>query len=937
MQIKEFLQHVWSEEGWYCIINKDGKAVTPVFLETIDDAVNEVNKQLSLNRDVYFACSTFKEGTEKTQDNVKEEKILWLDIDCGRDEEKNKWKDYRTKEDGLKALRKFTDQAKLPEPTIIDSGNGIHCYWPFTHPVPKAAWQPVAEGLKFLCEKYEFKADRACTSDSSRMLRVPNTKNFKDRFNPKDVVILNQGTPTSFDEIASYIPIHLVPKPRVKKEMNEATKLLMENSSSSFIKIINRCRNNDGCAQLMHIATKQKEIEEPLWRSGLSIAAFCEDSDTAIHTISKHHPGYDFNTTEDKANRIPAPHTCREFENKRPEGCKDCKHKGKITSPIQLGRVIARARGADNIVTAKSYEFGEELKYEIPDLPHPYFRGKNGGIYKSLPDESDNGIQIYEHDFYLVDRMHDSVTGEMCWFKVHLPQDGVREFIAPLATVLAKDKARDLIVSYGIVCYGKQLDNLMAYIADVVRAKQKEKSATHMYKQYGWNKTFNKILIGNREIDAYRSTYVPVSTDLDEVNSKLHKQGTYELWKEAISVYERPGMELRAFGFFCAFGSLLMPLFGGKEQSAVVSFYNPKTGQGKTSILQAMTSVYGDPNINAKLINVWGDTQNSVVNRLGYMNNLPTAVDEFTDVTADDLHEFLKFVSMGRGKNRLGNGINKERANNTTFNLICVLSSNTDFRTVILSKKAQSSGEMARFIQFKIDKDTTLNKEDADVYFDKMMNNYGHAGEIWAEYLIRNLPRVRDLLKQMQLKIDKEYRLEGEDRKYSVTLAAVFLGATLAKKLGIHNIDIGPVYEAVHKALDIGKQELIEKDFNPIEILSTYLRLNFKNTLVINSKVDSRSGLPEAPIQKPIHELAVRIEPDTQTIYIPNSAMTDYLKKIGIELKDFLTGLRDQDILLPSSGKLKSLHKGLETSGPQTRCLWISSAKFEDIGVEDGV
>ena len=144
-------------------------------------------------------------------------------------------------------------------------------------------------------------------------------------------------------------------------------------------------------------------------------------------------------------------------------------------------------------------------------------------------------------------------------------------------------------------------------------------------------------------------------------------------------------------------------------------------------------------------------------------------------------------------------------------------------------------------------------------------------------------------------------------------------------------------YEAVHKALDIGKQELKEKDFNPIEILSTYLRLNFKNTLVINSKVDHRSGLPEAPIQKPVNELAIRIEPDTQTIYIPNSAMTDYLKKIGIELKDFMNGLREQEILLPESGKLKSLHKGLETSGPQTRCLWINSSKFEYIGVEDAV
>ena len=146
---------------------------------------------------------------------------------------------------------------------------------------------------------------------------------------------------------------------------------------------------DDGCAQLIHIMTKQSSIEEPLWRSGLSIAAYCEDSESAIHNISKRHPDYEYGKTEAKANAIPGPHTCKQFESLRPEGCEGCKHKGKITSPIELGRVVLRAKGADNVIQAKSEALGETVTYHVPDYPYPYFRGKNGGVYRTVDDEDE--------------------------------------------------------------------------------------------------------------------------------------------------------------------------------------------------------------------------------------------------------------------------------------------------------------------------------------------------------------------------------------------------------------------------------------------------------------------------------------------------------------------------------------------------------------------
>ena len=938
MQTKEFLTHIWPESGYYCIVGKDNQnIVQPKFGSDIATATKIIDKFFADKQDVYFAMSTWVTDENRQGSNANEQKCLWLDIDCGFDSKKRKWKDYRTKEDGLVALREFTNATKLPTPTIVDSGNGIHCYWTFTESVNKDIWKPVADGFKFLCIKHKLSADHGCTGDVSRILRVPGTKNYKDIANPKDVVVLQRGDPSSFDDIAALVPVELVTKDKPKRPMDEATKAILGNHTSKFLKIIKRIQQGDGCKQLEYIIKNQASVEEPLWRSALSIAGHCEDREIAIHNISKKHPDYNYDKTVEKADRIPGPHSCKEFEGQRPDGCKDCPHQGKITSPIQLGKVIARAKGADNTIQDRSEALNEVVTYHIPELPYPYFRGKNGGIYKSMPDDDDDGIQVYEYDFYLVERLED--TGLECaWFKLHLPKDGVREFIARTSDILTKDKARQILIDYGVVVYGRQIDLVIEYIGVAITTQQRSVNAAKMHKQYGWNSgdasQKNKILIGNREISAFGVKYVPVSNSLNDFNHTLSKKGSYDLWKKAISIYERPGMELRAFGLFCAFGSLLMPFFKSKEKSAIVNLYNPESGQGKTTILQAMTSVYGNPDTDAKLINLWGDTQNSIINRLGYMNNLATAVDEMSNIEPNALHEFLKFVSTGRGKNRLGNGVNNERINDTTFNLICVVSSNTDFRTVMFADKAKASGEMARFFQVRIAADTKTSKEEADKHFGLLFENYGHAGEQFSQHLIANLDKIKSQLAEMQLKIDRELKIVGPDRKYSALFAAVFLGAVIAKQLGIHNIAIDKVYKAVGAEFRQSKTEIKQRDFDALQTLSLFLNYSKSSTLVINNKLDKRSGVAEAPILRPVLDLRVRVEPDMNTIYIPVSIMREYLEEHKVEYSDFVKGLKKEGVLKRAS-EIKVLSKGLDISTPGVRCLWIDNKDFEELQVQN--
>mgnify|MGYP006277646137 CR=1 FL=1 len=937
MQTVDFLRHVWPTDGKYCIVGKDQQNnLIHKFVDTIDEAAALATNLSSHKNDVYFGCSTYVDGTSRTNDNVKEQKALWLDIDCGFDKKKNRWKEYQNKDLALTALEGFCATTGLPKPTIVDSGRGIHVYWTFTEPVDKIVWKPVAEGLKFLCVKHSFKSDPACTADVSRILRVPGTYNYKDINEPADVKVLHQGEPHSFSDLADKIPVHMTTdnKPKNTRQMDEETKSELNNQSTRFSKIIDRCRKGDGCAQLIHIMTKQKEIDEPLWRSGLSIAAFCEDAEVAIHAISKHHPDYNYGNTEAKANLIPKPHTCQQFESLRPGGCDKCPHKGKIRTPIVLGSVVLRAQTVDNLIEAQSNNLGEKITFQIPDYPYPYFRGKNGGVYKVLPDDEDGGMKIYDYDLYVVERLvdPDPAVGECVWLKLHLPHDGVKEFIVPAASILTREKARDVLVSKGVLASGKELDLITQYIMDSTRYIQQSKRGEPVYRQFGWNDNMSKILIGNREISAFGTKFVPVSDTIKDLTPFMQKTGSFDEWKSAVNFYARPNMELRAFGFFCGFGSLLMPFLD--KSSALVNLFNTESGQGKTAVLQAMLSIYGDPSEDSKLMLVKGDTMNSIINRMGYMGNLPQPIDEFTNPTYDELHELLKFGTTGRGKNRMVNGANGERHNTTVFDLIPVCSSNTDFKKVLFESRAIASGEIMRFMQLLIEPDNSLTKAEVDENFGKLLRNYGHAGEIYAQYLVQNVDAVRKLVNENKEKIDDELKVLGKERFFSATLAAAFTGAFIAKQLGLHDIPIGPVYQAVGKHIEESREDNAERGFDAMSSLADYLNSSIRDILVINGDVDMRSGIAQAPIVKPMNGIKARIEPDTEMLFIPTNEFNAFCDRINVNPNDFLKGLRDRGVL-QAHNTHKNLTKGLDIKAPAARCLWINTKGIDELAIDN--
>lgn len=789
-------------------------------------------------------------------------KSFFIDLDCGPD------KPYATLGDGLEALKVFCKATNLPRPTILQSGRGAHVYWILEEPMIRTEWKPHAERLKELCTEHKFDIDYAVPADAARVLRMLDTNHLKDPTNPIPVIALHLAPLVPNAKIKELLEpsqdiLSMLDKSEFRRQLDPMTLALMGASESKFKTIMVKSAQGEGCAQIIHIYNNQDKLEEPLWRAGLSIAQHCSDRDKAIHVISQKHPEYNAKVTERKASETKGPYTCDTFKKLNPTGCEGCPHK--FTSPIQLGREIIEAEGEDNIVTEVETATNEAKTYVIPKFPFPFFRGKAGGVFVHTKNKDGEDIDdvVYPYDFYVVKRMQDPDMGETLLLRLHLPKDGVRDFIMPLAGVLSKEKFVGKIAEHGITALGKKQDILMQYVAKWVEDLQMTGKAEKAHKQFGWLEDDSGIIVGDREIRATEIVYSPPSAPTLPHVPLFQCKGDFHEWKDIINIYGREGMEYRAFAFFMGFGTMLMkftPLDG-----FLLNLVSRESGSGKTTILQAINSIYGRPK---ELLLAPKDTYNSRMQRLGTMQNFAVTMDEITNMPPDQMSQQIYDVTSGRGKNRLRQHDNAERTNHTKFQTGLVTSSNRYVTDALLSIKGFPDGELKRILEINVKPDTRDDATWARQHFGRLMNNYGHAIDPYSQALVGQLPMVQSVLKDVQLRIDQAASIRNSERYWALMASLAIAGGSIAKHLGLHDIPIKPVFDYAVNLIGDTRERTREYMFDNEEFLGGFLQRHFHEILVINGNKDARSGLDHAPIREPRGALTARYEPDTKMLYV---------------------------------------------------------------------
>jgi hypothetical protein len=401
-------------------------------------------------------------------------------------------------------------------------------------------------------------------------------------------------------------------------------------------------------------------------------------------------------------------------------------------------------------------------------------------------------------------------------------------------------------------------------------------------------------------------------------------------------MYAQPGLEANAFAALTGFGSPLLKFTG--LSGAIINLIFPGSGSGKSTILYMCNSIYGHPK---NLASIWKDTYNSKMHRLGVLNNLPNTIDEITNTTAQEFSDLAYSISQGRGKNRMKASTNEMRVNLTSWQGITLASSNASFYEKLGMSKDSPDGESMRLLEYSILPSNIIPVELGKKMFDhELMENYGHAGDIYAEYLVGHLEDVIDLLRQVQAKIDREVQFTSRERFWSAVAACNITGGLIAKDLGLHNYDMRAIYKWMVDMLQGMREEIKPPSTNNVALIGDYINDHMSNIVVVNGTADARTSLLPPPTMEPRGELLIRYEPDTKRMYFAVKPFRDYCVKRQINYKGILEAFKKTGVFLGATNK--RLSKGMRIQAPAVRTLEFDTDHSDfvnvggTLGVDDG-
>ncbi|MGM5482334.1 MAG: hypothetical protein ACQESF_02625 [Nanobdellota archaeon] len=211
MEIQDFFNEVYGElenTDYFYIWNKRTKQT--FWTNSIDEAVKFAEKKKSVTgNELYISVGTgnnpylnkrimgdAKKGPEYKQ--FLEEEVtkltgfyLDIDVETGTEDVHKKTSLPKTQKEALSLLENV-----WPQPTfIINSGYGFHCWWLFREPYEIETQQERAD-IKLMLRQFNgyfvkrakelgFEIDHLY--DLKRLLRIPDTKNYKNKKYPKSV------------------------------------------------------------------------------------------------------------------------------------------------------------------------------------------------------------------------------------------------------------------------------------------------------------------------------------------------------------------------------------------------------------------------------------------------------------------------------------------------------------------------------------------------------------------------------------------------------------------------------------------------------------------------------------------------------------------------------------------------------------------------------
>lgn len=961
-----FLRAILPAEGIYFLAlmqaGRDG--IAHKAFNSIDElatAVVEINKRSGVT--VFHACSSYKEpyvqaGDKKKYriaENVKQAKAFWIDLDVG-EEKAAKGKGYATKNDGWAAIAGFCKSQGFPLPLVVDSGGGLHCYWPLTEAVSPADWKVNAAKLKAVLKHFNVLADPTRTADMASILRPVGSSNKKSEPH-REVKVKRVAGPYTIEEITealdAIIDAHHIDYDVLAGLGPVPAGLNDDLISHAYPDIAcDPDRMSDGCNQVRFVRTTGGGDYEH-WRGVIGLLTFCGDTGfQRAHEWSSQGAGYSEYETNTKFNTWNSgPTTCELFASVNPSGCDGCPHKGKIKTPLMLGRVEPEFKAEETVetVVVKDEETDEEVTEEIvipEDIVGYQWDGQQMVRYMRNKDDVLEAFPFANYRFYLMQRIM-GPDGSFCArVRMHLPKNKIRHFEVPTSvlTTGGKDLVKELGKHELTLTHNKDAEmHITAYVKDSLNKLVQTTDEVNTMTTYGW-KNGDSFLIGDRLYKSDGSMAKVVLGGTAYVKSKAFPtpKGSAKGWAEGVNtIYNRDNMECMQYALCSGFGSLLSPFCEDTYNGIPVALTSGKSGLGKTTVCRAALYAFGD----AGTLTVNGNEGMTVNARgalMGTYNNIPMLVDEITSIEGKALSALLYAASNGKDKDRVvSQGGTTSLSDTNTWRMSLYMTANKHLAGALAMKQANTKAEANRIMEIKIDGYNVpmLSPSEVGKANTLIEKNIGAAGEAYIKWLVSHVPDIKERIATMrdQLVEANEYLQQSEYRFFREHATCTMVAATIMKELGLVDFDVDALFQfsvdLVGKICEDAEKYNNVTNEDALAQMIMELQPRFLNTMQYRKANDPR-GVETTNMNQEIVGRYVRGDnlgkdnPEAGRLYLSQKAAKDWCNANRVDLDEALKEAEAKGWLIKEASDRILLGRGTDRITPPIKCYIFDMNKI---------
>lgn len=727
-------------------------------------------------------------------------KSLFIDIDV-------KEGAYANTIGALNALHDFVQAFSLPKPSaLVASGSGgLHVHWFLDTPLPRDEWLVLAHALAAAIKDFKLHADTGCTIDSARILRIPDTFNYKSD-PPKPVSLLSPRAGTevftftaerirrSIEKFVGVTPIpsiggSLAALPRrapISDGADDSLGAGIEEGPRPDLDIAaDKCGFISGA-----LGNRGADLTQPLWFLAGSLTGFTTNGVDDFIRMSDGHSGYDVDDAVATYDRIQRGKNgagwpkCATIANSGCASCATCPMLALGKSPLNFGLPVTPEVMLNAI---HQPPMGVAIS-SMGEIPVGYIYQPSGHVTATKPDPEGNTIFVQVCDYPMINGWIEGEQNNILNFTTVIA-NRKRIIRLPLAAITGKELFSKTVSEFGFAIKEQQVKATKEFMVAWVQKLQHIKEAVISTEPFGW-----VYKPGDNGVDgfAYAGSVwgpggraSPAAFPDAELAKIYEPHGDLVPWTtvaKIITDQQRP--ELDAI-MASAFGAPLMGLTG--HAGVLLSAYSSESGIGKSTAMIAGQAVWGHPVSGMQMLN---DTSNSTAKRMGIMRQAPLFWDELKGhESAEKFVQLVFQATGGREKFRMKSDASLARAGE--WQTMMISAANMSLTDTFNEVVRDGGSALYRFFEYQVHKGIQGQVSSGMVTraVDKLRRNHGQAGLVYAQFLGANFDRVKRETSDMYDALNKHLSGSNPERFWIAAMTAVLMGAKYANELLLTTID----------------------------------------------------------------------------------------------------------------------------------------------------